>query len=262
MVNVFFKLVCFFIVGAFFNTNGQLEKSKKTYTIYINFEEYSVRANVLHDAGKVKTRMGHMYYWYMNNDIKKTDGSFDGKLLHGEYKSFFRNMNLKEQGNFKNGLKQGEWKTWYLDGKIQEIVNYNNGRVHGTQELYDEQGNMISKANFKNGVKNGKMTLYQKNKIDTVITYKNGEPQPSKNKNNFSRKERQNDSAKNKVKRVDKAKDTTAPTPKSSIRIKKIFNKMKKADAEPAEEKNKAETKKKATPKKKSKPAGNLAKKS
>jgi hypothetical protein len=254
--------MCFFIAGGIPVTNGKSEKSG-TYTVYINFENYSVRANVLHDAPKMKAKMGRMYYWYVNNDIKKTDGSFDGRLLHGEYKSFFRDMNLREQGNFKYGLKEGEWKTWYNDGKIHEIAIYNNGKEHGTQELYDTEGNIVSKTNFKNGIKHGKMMLYQKNKIDTIIIYKNGEPQPpAKSKiKSIPGKEKQNDSVKTKVKRVNEVKDTTAKTPKSSFTLRKIFNNPKKADTELTKEKNKADVKKNPPLKKKTK-GDNLTKKS
>jgi hypothetical protein len=233
MLNVFFKVMCFFIAGGIPATNGKSEKSA-TYTVYINFENYSVRADVLHDASKVKAKTGRMYYWYVNNDIKKTDGSFDGRLLHGEYKSFFRDMNLKEQGNFKYGLKEGEWKTWYSDGKMREIAIYNNGKEQGIQELYDAEGNIVSKTNYKNGVRHGKMIVYEKNKIDTVIIYRNGEPQlPAKSKvKSKPVKEKQNDSAKAKVKRANEPKDTIAKRPKSSLLIKKIFNKAKTTDTE------------------------------
>lgn len=250
MVTIFLRLSWLLIAGGISLTNGRHEK-QSTYTVYINFEEYSVRANVMHDANKVKAKMGHMYYWYVNNDIKKTDGSFDGKLLHGEYKSFFRNMNLKEEGNFKYGLKEGQWKTWYEDGKIRELVNYNKGQEDGMQELYDEQGRLISKTNFKHGVKDGKMILYKKNKSDSIVNYKNGEqqiPKPSKSKKTPG-KESQNDPAKNEVKRVNKAKDTIAQPPKSSFSIKKIFNKSKKTGTEPSIEKKKSDRKEKAPPK-------------
>ena len=240
---------CFIIAGLFLQSKDLPERSS-TFTVYINFEDYSVRANVLYDADKVKTKMGHMYYWYVNNDIKKTDGSFDGKLLHGEYKSFFRNLNLREQGSFVYGLKDGTWKSWYLNGNIHEIINYKNGIENGALEIYDEQGIIVSKTNFKNGKKNGKMISYEKGKIDTIISYKHDQPDSPKPKKSHlnSKNKKQKDTTKSETKKVIEAKDTIAKTPKSSFNIKKIFNKEKKID-----EKNKRGTKKEIQPKKKSK---------
>lgn len=130
MLRIFIITTCILIAGIFLQSKDVPGKSN-TFTVYINYEEYAVRANVLYEAHKVKTKMGHFYYWYSNNDIKKTDGSFDGKLLHGEYKSFFRNMNLREEGKFNYGLKDGTWKSWYMDGNIHEVSNYKKGKTHG-----------------------------------------------------------------------------------------------------------------------------------
>src|ERR1041385_2738163 len=87
---------CFFISGS----KDFSEEQSKTYIVYINYRDYSVHASVLFDNGKVHPKIGYTYYWYSDNDIKATDGGFDGKLLHGEYKSFYLDKNLKEQGNF------------------------------------------------------------------------------------------------------------------------------------------------------------------
>ncbi len=244
---------CLTLAGLFLQSRD-IPKKGNTFTVYINFEDYSVRANVLYDAAKVKAKMGHMYYWYGNNDIKITDGSFDGKLLHGEYKSFYRNMNLKEQGNFNNGLKDGVWKSWYDDGKIHELTNYKKGKEQGVHDSYDEQGNITCKTNFKNGIKNGKMISYQKGKIDTIIKYKNGEVQTPKPAKPNTKNKTQNDSAKSKLKKTVGAKDTVANTRKSSFSIKNIFNKKGKADAEGERKKDKPAADKKAKPKSKKKP--------
>jgi hypothetical protein len=199
-----------------------------TYTVYINFENYSVRANVLYNAKKVKAKMGRVYYWYANNDIKNTDGSFDGKLLHGEYKSFFRNMDLREQGNFNYGLKEGEWKTWFKGGKIYEITNYEKGKEQGTQQLYNEQGELVSKSHYKNGAREGKTVTYKNGKDDSIFIYKNGQIQlPEVSKSRI--KKNKKDSVETGVKKSVRDKDTIAGEPKSRIKLKKVFNKAKKS---------------------------------
>lgn len=219
---------CFLIAGFFIQSKDLPEKST-TYTVYINFENYSVRANVLYDAAKVKAKMGYMYYWYVNNDIKNTDGSFDGKLLHGEYKSFYRNLSLMEQGNFNHGLKEGSWKTWYTDGKIHEISYYKKGKENGEREVYDEQGNKFSKTHYKNGVIHGKVIIYQKGKADSIAIYKNGDIQlPKASKTKEPKKQNRKDSVKSEVKKPAPVKDTIARSPKSSFKLKKVFSKSEK----------------------------------
>jgi hypothetical protein len=223
-------LLRYFLVAGLFLQARDLPVKSDTYMVYINYENYSVRANVLYNAKKVKAKMGRMYYWYANNDIKNTDGSFDGKLLHGEYKSFFRDMGLKEQGNFNYGLKEGEWKTWFNDGKIHERINYEKGKAEGIEELYNEQGEIVSRSHFKNGVRNGKTIIYRKGKSDSLVLYKNGEVQfpPAtksrikKNKTSMAETGIKNDSV--------RGKDTVAEEQKSRVTLKKVFNKPQKRE--------------------------------
>jgi YD repeat-containing protein len=237
----------FLLVAALFFQSKTLSE-KPTYTIYINFEDYSVRADVLYDDAKVKPRMFRTYYWYMNNDIKNTEGSFDGKLLHGEYKSFYRNYNLREQGNFNYGLKTGKWQTWFINGKIHELLQYKNGLQQGLQEVYDDQGNIVSRTDFKNGKQNGKMIFYKNNTIDTVITYKNGLPRLTKTRLQAKNK-KQKDSLQKGNTKTNQAKDTVTNTPKSSFLIKKVFNKKtKKSEQTKSEGRKEIPEKKKKSP--------------
>ncbi|CAN5882498.1 hypothetical protein BH11BAC7_BH11BAC7_16650 [soil metagenome] len=226
-----YMLTCLFVAGLFLQSRNYPVKSD-TYMVYINYENYSVRANVLYDSKKVKTKMGRMYYWYINDDIKNTDGSFDGKLLHGEYKSFFRDMGLREQGSFNYGLKSGVWRSWFENGKIHEIINYQKGKEHGTQELYNEQGEIVSKIHYKNGMRQGKSIVYKNGKNDTVIIYKNGKAQLPNPDKIHSKSEKNNlkDTTESQNKKSHAVKDTTAVNPKSSNKFRKIFNKQKKSN--------------------------------
>jgi hypothetical protein len=239
-------LIFSFCITGLFIQSKEIPDKTNTYTVYINYEDYSVRANVLYNSDKIKTKMFHTYYWYMNNDIKKTEGGFDGKLLHGEYKSFFRNLNLKEEGNFKYGLKDGIWKTWYLNGKIHELINYKNGLEQGQYKLFDEQGYLISETDFRNGKKNGKEVFYKENKTDSVIIYKNGQLKQNKPAKTHLKANKSIDPARNKPAEINKAKDTVESTPKSSFKLKNIFNKKEKKP-----EQTKPGTKKETKPEKK-----------
>ena len=223
---LFFALL--FSFSSFSTNSGKefSEEQSKTYIVYINYSDYSVHASVLFDSRKIHPKIGYNYYWYSDNDIKQTDGGFDGKLLHGEYKSFYLYKNLKEQGNFSYGLKQGLWKTWYDNGKIHELIHYKNSLEHGSYEKYDESGNLISKSNFKNGTRNGKMFFYQNGKIDSIVNYKNGKVISSACAKKSGRvTDKSKSSIKKKADSTNLAQDTIAKNPKSSFSVKKIFNK-------------------------------------
>lgn len=223
----------FVCLGFFLHARDFPEKSN-TYTVYINYEEYSVRANVLNDAGRIHPKMGHTYYWYAENDIKNTQGGFDGKLLHGEYKSFYRNRNLREQGNFSHGLKEGVWKTWFVNGKIHEIMNYKNGLEQGAQEIFDEAGNIISRTNYRNGLMNGKMVSYHNGELDTTIVFRNGKPQPAK----LPKPNRKMENGKNKITtekdstKSGEQKNSKGENHKPGFNLKNIFNENDKQKVE------------------------------
>ncbi len=97
-----------------------------------------------------KTNVEKTYFWYSNNQILHTDGSFSGKLLHGEYLCKYPNGQMKFSGQFKYGVKEGEWKQWYSNGNIKEIAEYSNGVMHGKHILYNPSNAAIIR-HYKHG---------------------------------------------------------------------------------------------------------------
>jgi hypothetical protein len=189
-------------------------ENPQTYTVYINTPDGSVRADLLRENGRTKARSDRFYYWYSNNEIKQTQGGFDGKLLHGLYKSFYRNMNLKEQGTFSHGLKTGEWTCWYDNGRMQERIHFSNGIQDGYDEQYDRSGKLISKSKFRNGKPDGKTIIVREGKQDSVIIYKQGQPLPAKIKNVKEKKTKADSVTKNQAQK--RVQDTAGSKPKSS----------------------------------------------
>jgi hypothetical protein len=167
---LFFSLPLFLL----FISGKDPMNSSSTYTVYINYTDHSVRAQVLKEPGKTHPEKGHFYYWYMNNNIKMTDGGFDGKLLHGTYKSFYRDLSLMEQGEFVHGEKSGEWISWYENGHIHEVSHYKNGLLSGKYELYNEDGSIKERSEYSKGELNGDRILIEKGLPDSVIHYKHG----------------------------------------------------------------------------------------
>src|SRR5437868_6907109 len=89
----------------------------KTFNITVNYDDYTVKTQMLRDGEKVKTDNELAYLWYKSNKIIETKGGYDGRLLHGYYKTFYLNNQLREQGEIKYGLKHKEWKYWYSNGQ-------------------------------------------------------------------------------------------------------------------------------------------------
>ena len=106
---------------------AQLLKQTDSYTVYINYPDYTVKTCVSNNPGKFRANEQLTYHWYASNRIMQTKGAYDGKLIDGLYTSFFLSNNLKEKGTFKNGLKNGKWISWYNSGKIDEITNWSYG---------------------------------------------------------------------------------------------------------------------------------------
>lgn len=63
------------------------------YGVTVANPDSSVKARVLYENKKVTPKPYLMYFWYSSNAIQYTQGSYDGKLLHGEYSVFYPNGN-------------------------------------------------------------------------------------------------------------------------------------------------------------------------
>jgi hypothetical protein len=173
-----FLVVLIVFFQFFFNGFSQrfVEPDKiKSFNITVNYPEYTVKTQMLKDLKKITPNPDLSYHWYTSQKIIETKGGFDGKLLHGYYKSFYLSDQLFESGVFKYGIKHGEWKNWYPDGKLKEIVNWKNGHKNGRYILYNAGGIVLAKGTFKNNELKGKFKTYDNfGKVSSVRKYKNG----------------------------------------------------------------------------------------
>jgi antitoxin component YwqK of YwqJK toxin-antitoxin module len=114
------------------------------------------------------------YFWYSANQIQNTQGGYSGKLLNGDYRSYYLNKNLMEQGSFNAGLKDGTWKSWTANGVLRESISWQNGWMTGEFNKYDDTGKLRLSGRYKNGVMDG--PIQSLGIKDTVITtwYKAG----------------------------------------------------------------------------------------
>ena len=130
------------------------------HRVVINFQDHIVYADTLASERKFKPKSGKYYFWYNANDIKRTRGGYDGKLLHGSYTEFFPDKNLRQKGLFRYGLKKGVWKTWYHSGEIQSVVRWRKGRMQGWFKYYDETGKLVKQGKHKDDLEHGKIDTF------------------------------------------------------------------------------------------------------
>jgi hypothetical protein len=234
-------IFCFLLLFSSASSFGRdKEFQDKTYTVYLNYPTYSVRASVLHHNGKIKPREGYTYFWFGSNAIHETQGGFDGKLLHGEYKAFYLNNQLKEWGNFINGRKTGEWRYWNAEGKLIEISEFVNGEKYGKSIFYSTAGKVIRTEEYKHGKLHGSVTSFE-NGSKKVAHYKKGNEviqKPKQVKADSMHTKTTNDSLKVKPAKAD-----------TTTNKKKIFGlKKKNANAQPAVQPEKTNEKKPRKP--------------
>jgi hypothetical protein len=119
------------------------------HKVIVNYHDYMVYAEVDSKDTDHKVADDCFYYWYNANDIKKTRGGYDGKLLHGKYTEFYPDKNLKAQGRFNKGVKTGTWKSWHTNGQYKEVVHWRSGGRRGKFSLYDESGYLVRKGQYR-----------------------------------------------------------------------------------------------------------------
>lgn len=205
-------------------------KPEKSFDIYVNTPENSIKTGVLNSNKRVHPRENVTYYWYTSNKIMQTQGGFDGKLLHGNYASFYLSNALKEKGCFKNGLKCGEWTTWYENGKMSEVIHWKNGKNSGICKAFNEKGELLKVYKMKNNKLHGTFVQYDGGKVISTKQYKNGKliPETSGDKG----KKEEGKSPKADKKKV-KSSDTDV---KKQEKIKKVKEKNKdKKDKKPSD---------------------------
>jgi hypothetical protein len=78
-------------------------------------------------AKPIKTVAQKWYSWFGHDTVLSTAGSYNGRVLDGEYKVLYPGGNIKETGNFSMGLKTGVWRSWHPDGSLQGVDHWKNG---------------------------------------------------------------------------------------------------------------------------------------
>lgn len=170
ILTVFFQIVLIFLTGEVLGQSypGDILSHK----IIVNEDDRTIVAYVKPTRG-LPVEPDNQYFSFSGNKIQITQGGYSGKLLHGGYKEWYSNKNLKELGFFYKGLKTGVWKSWTENGKLSVDYTWNFGKKNGRYHKYDSLGKVVEKGKYKNGVLNGKQELLTGDSTKTIV-YKNG----------------------------------------------------------------------------------------
>lgn len=172
----FYICYIFLLVAVICCAQKPVEPGKlKQQNITINDDNGIVKAQILTKKMEIKVKPEKVYVWFSQQKLIETKGGYDGKLLHGSYRSFYLNNQLKEQGEMKYGCKNKKWNYWYENGNIRESITWRSGVKNGDYTLYNDLGKLVAKGNFKNDKLDGKFYTYGPDgKVLQKKKYKNG----------------------------------------------------------------------------------------
>lgn len=91
-------------------------------------------------------------YWNYNIGDHREEGEYIEGMRDGEWKSYYKNGQLKFRGKFVEDNPHGE-HVWYWDnGKLKDKGNYLMGRKHGDWITYDYEGTPFLVITYENGI--------------------------------------------------------------------------------------------------------------
>lgn len=109
---------------------------------------------------KFKVNTARFYYWFTQDTILITQGSFNNRLLHKTFQAFYPNHNLYQEGQFEYGLKEGIWKIWYPNGQLKTVSHWKKGLLKGSFTEYSAAGNKVKEGVYKDGLLSGTVATY------------------------------------------------------------------------------------------------------
>ncbi len=120
---------------------------------------------------EIKTNDYFIYSWYHRNAVHRTQGSYSGSLLHGEYTAYYKGNILQSKGEFIWGIKDGVWLYWRKDSSLEKQENWKKGLLEGKVTLYNYQGQDSLYIPYHKGKVGKKAKQVDGNKLLTVEVY-------------------------------------------------------------------------------------------
>jgi antitoxin component YwqK of YwqJK toxin-antitoxin module len=131
--------------------------------------------DVSETSGIPKNGRDGLWVFKYETGQKKEESIYKSGKINGEFKSFFKNGNIKTIDTRVNDIANGDYRKYFENGKLEEEGNFNNFKVHGIVKKYNESGNLLYEVNFDKGIPNGiKREFFPSGKTEKELQYKNG----------------------------------------------------------------------------------------
>lgn len=122
---------------------------------------------------------GKKYSYFPFSDKIESEYYLENGKLHGKFKVFYKNGNLKRVGNYTNGKENGSFKEFNEEGLLEAEYNMKNGSLEGTFTVYSN-GKKIKQLEYVNDILSGTYEGYFYNDEGVFFLiergmYKNGE---------------------------------------------------------------------------------------
>ncbi len=105
--------------------------------------------------------------FYPGGQILWVEQYFNGGLLDGPSRTFYRNNTIWEECFYKKGKLHGDYRSYHRNGNPDTIAHYKEGKLDGEYKSFFENGVQREHSIFKEGKRDGICTTY----------HETGEPQ-------------------------------------------------------------------------------------
>jgi len=116
--------------------------------------------------------------YYSDKKTIKLEGQINNGNLNGNWKTYYKNGNIKSSSNYENGRIDGEATFWYntKNRTKRADVTFENNLIIDYYYEYYESGTQKAKIEYDDGVADGDAEFYYPNgKIKIEAEYKNNE---------------------------------------------------------------------------------------
>jgi hypothetical protein len=76
----------------------------KAFRLVVNMPDHTVKTSMLSKEKNITLSDERRYLWYTSQKILETYGGISGKIIHGDYQSFYLNDQLRDQYIIDSGF--------------------------------------------------------------------------------------------------------------------------------------------------------------
>jgi len=114
-----------------------------------------------------KKRVGRWVYYHRDGKTLMIEENYNNGLLSGEYKLYYKNLQITKLTHYKGGRQHGNCKQYTTAGILIEDINYVNGQLHGEAVYYETNGNVKQIGQYEEDLRVGIWEFYVDGKLTT-----------------------------------------------------------------------------------------------